>query len=377
MTSLTVKKGHSLNQDEVAAIEEIKEKIYSEKAKVYFLFIGAEYDFSLLGPLIKKAFSHAEVVACSTSGEISDIGYSDYSLSGFSLSSERLSVKNFFIKDLDQFDPVKAKEFAGSLDYDFSQEQLLNPGLERFGFLTIDGLSFKEEDTAGVLSSALGGIPFTGGSAADHLLFKETLVYHDGCFHRNCAVFSLFTTDHQFKLLKTQHFSPVDEVKMVVTSANTHKRVAYEINGMPAATEYARLIGVKEEDLGPDIYSAYPLMLKIGGEYYIRSIKNIGHDGSISFFCSVEEGIVLTLAKGDDIVGKLDHYLEAVEEEFQPKVILGCECVLRKKEVQNEDLVEQSSLVMRRHNVMGFHTYGEQLNGLHINQTFTGIAFGD
>ncbi len=76
-------------------------------------------------------------------------------------------------------------------------------------------------------------------------------------------------------------------------------------------------------------------------------------------------------------MGKLDHYLEAVEEEFQPKIILGCECVLRKREVQNKNLVEQSSLVMRRHNVMGFHTYGEQLNGLHINQTFTGIAFGD
>jgi len=26
--------------------------------------------------------------------------------------------------------------------------------------------------------------------------------------------------------------------------------------------------------------------------------------------------------------------------------------------------------------VIGFNTYGEQFNGMHINQTFTGVAIG-
>jgi hypothetical protein len=26
--------------------------------------------------------------------------------------------------------------------------------------------------------------------------------------------------------------------------------------------------------------------------------------------------------------------------------------------------------------VVGFHTYGEQFNAMHLNQTLTGIAFG-
>jgi hypothetical protein len=30
----------------------------------------------------------------------------------------------------------------------------------------------------------------------------------------------------------------------------------------------------------------------------------------------------------------------------------------------------------RRYNVAGFHTYGEQFNAMHLNQTFTGVAIG-
>jgi len=31
--------------------------------------------------------------------------------------------------------------------------------------------------------------------------------------------------------------------------------------------------------------------------------------------------------------------------------------------------------VLRRHNVRGFSTYGEQLGALHVNHTMTGVAF--
>jgi hypothetical protein len=33
--------------------------------------------------------------------------------------------------------------------------------------------------------------------------------------------------------------------------------------------------------------------------------------------------------------------------------------------------------ILRDNNVVGFNSYGEQFGGIHINQTFTGIAIGD
>ena len=32
--------------------------------------------------------------------------------------------------------------------------------------------------------------------------------------------------------------------------------------------------------------------------------------------------------------------------------------------------------VLRRHNAVGFNTYGEQFCGVHVNQTLTAIALG-
>jgi hypothetical protein len=33
--------------------------------------------------------------------------------------------------------------------------------------------------------------------------------------------------------------------------------------------------------------------------------------------------------------------------------------------------------IMKHNQVFGFSTYGEQYDGLHMNQTFTGIAIGN
>ena len=39
-------------------------------------------------------------------------------------------------------------------------------------------------------------------------------------------------------------------------------------------------------------------------------------------------------------------------------------------------LNERVSQLMVDNNVVGFATYGEQFNGMHVNQTFTGVALG-
>ncbi|MDI9750570.1 hypothetical protein QM285_22475, partial [Stutzerimonas stutzeri] len=48
----------------------------------------------------------------------------------------------------------------------------------------------------------------------------------------------------------------------------------------------------------------------------------------------------------------------------------------RRKQSQPMVSSEQTSAFLRRQQVIGFNTYGEQFNGMHINQTFTGVAIG-
>jgi hypothetical protein len=57
-----------------------------------------------------------------------------------------------------------------------------------------------------------------------------------------------------------------------------------------------------------------------------------------------------------------------------PDTIIGFDCILRRIEAEQKQQSGAVSQVLADHNVVGFSTYGEQYNGLHINQTMTGVA---
>jgi hypothetical protein len=151
----------------------------------------------------------------------------------------------------------------------------------------------------------------------------------------------------------------------------------YEIDGRPAAEEYARLAGTTVADLGPMYFSAMPVVVLMGGGNYVRSIQQANPDGSLTFYCAIEEGLVLRVANGIDMVAGLERALAEMREAVgQPQLVLGCDCILRKLEAIQTGVVDRAEAVFLENNVVGFHGYGEQYRGVHVNQTLTGIAIG-
>jgi hypothetical protein len=160
---------------------------------------------------------------------------------------------------------------------------------------------------------------------------------------------------------------------MVVTAADPDRRVVTEINGESAAQEYSRLIGRSVGELTAEVFAQHPMMLKVNGDYYVRSIQKMNADGSFTFFCAIEAGIVLHLGRGLDVLETLELALAA---QPQPELILGCDCILRRIEFEQRGLEERVGELFVRNRVFGFSTYGEQYGGIHVNQTFTGVSIG-
>ncbi len=83
------------------------------------------------------------------------------------------------------------------------------------------------------------------------------------------------------------------------------------------------------------------------------------------------------MAHGEDILSNLDTALkEAAGKIGEVELILGCDCILRLLECRARNIVDAVSARLVASRVIGFNTFGEQYRGMHINQTFTGIAFG-
>jgi len=129
--------------------------------------------------------------------------------------------------------------------------------------------------------------------------------------------------------------------------------------------------------LTPHVFAAHPVVVRIGNADFVRSIQRVNGDGSLSFFCAIDRGIVFRMAHGEDILSNLDTALkEAAGKIGEVELILGCDCILRLLECRARNIVDAVSARLAASRVIGFNTFGEQYRGMHINQTFTGIAFG-
>lgn len=371
-----IRLGQSSATDPAVAVEEFYQAVAQPDSALVIFFCSSQYDLPQLAAELNRRFADTPVIGCTTAGEIGPAGYLSGSLCGFSLPAANFNVATALLNDLQNFEVDRGYYFARVLRQRLESQVPETYFGNSFAFLMIDGLSIREEPVARSIHGELGRIPLFGGSAGDGLKFEQTWVFHQGAFHSDAALLALINTSLPFQTFKTQHFISETE-RLVVTEADTAQRIVREINGLPAAEEYARLVGTDVEHLNTAHFAASPVVVVIDGTDYVRSIKQINPDGSLTLFSAVEEGLVFRVARGGDLTGKLESALAELTAELgEPQLMIVCDCVLRNQEIS--ELGQKSAVgdIFKRYRAVGFSTYGEQFGGVHVNQTLTGIAIG-
>lgn len=375
-TSSEIRHGASAADDPKDAVRELHRAIALEDPALVIFYCSPRYDREAIAAEVRACFGDANVIGCTTAGEISPAGYRNGSLVGVALSKSVADCATMRLDDLSTFELADGTAMTSALLDQLRDRDAKPSGENSFGFMLIDGLSTKEEHVVSGIYRGMGDIPLVGGSAADGDAFVETFVYHDGAFHSDACVLSVVRTSLPFEVFRTQHFVPTDR-KMVVTGADVATRTVFEINGESAAGEYARVLGLDSDNLSSLTFAAHPVVVRVGGEYYVRSIMKSNDDGSLSFACAIDEGIVVTVAEGVDVIENLsDAFCEVRSRIGQPQLVLGCDCFFRLLELDQREIRDEVAGIMAANNVVGFATYGEQFHGMHINQTFTGVALG-
>lgn len=358
------------------AVAELHRGLAQPDMSLALFFCSNEFDRETLAAAIDDTFAGVPVIGCTTAGEIGPAGCRDHSLTGVSFARSVCSAVIGHLDDLHAFRLSDGVAFAHDLRRRLEVGAPRATAQNTFAFLLVDGLFGHEEQLAHALQEGLGEIVLVGGSAGDSMRFATTYIFHDGEFATEAAVLVLVSTPLPFMAFKTQHFEPTDE-RLVVTEADPAARVVHEINGLPAASEYARMLGVDPADLGPAHFAASPVVVLIDGTNYVRSIQKANPDDSLKFYCAIERGVVLRMAKGVDLARNLETALAQVRARIgPPQVVLTFDCILRKLEISQAGMEQAVGDVLRANNAVGFNTYGEQFCGVHVNQTLTAIAIG-
>ncbi len=361
-------------QDEVIAISELKNNLKISHLGGLLFFCSSSYQLQKLAMAINDAFD-CPVIGCTTSGEIGK-KYRSGSIVALALSTSHFALHSVLLTNIKDFDQENATQSVKEMEHDLVFSSYYSND-KMFGFLLSDGLAMQEEKIISTVYQALGGMDVFGGSAGDDLKFKQTCVFFEGQFYSNAAITSVIEVTADIDLFSLQHFAPSGK-ELITTDVDYKNRLVYEINGEPAAIAYAKINDLNVNDLSNKDFAMYPLMLSLNDEWYIRSIANVNADKSLSFYCAIDSGLPLTIGSGICMVENLENQVAKIAAEFKEIYFtLGCDCIFRQLEIAEKKQFTEIESLLSQLNFIGFSTYGEQLNGVHINQTLVAIVVGE
>jgi hypothetical protein len=344
----------------------------------WLLFATTDYDMGRLARALARR-DIAPALGAATGCAIGDQGFLRHGVTGLYLPDERFVVADALIEDAAHFGLPAARALASSL-----REQLRRAGPAApealFGVVLVDAEARCEERLIAALGMEFAGLPLVGGSAGD-VYFNpaghppgSTRLLYKGRALRNAAIFCLVAGDARVMAVSHHHFT-VGERKIVITAADPERRIVREINGRPALREYAAACGLRRRSTALADYAPYPLMIRIGGQYFARGVQRVHPDGSMEFACAMEAGVVAAIAAPGDMLSRLEGLLAEIQRSIgAPQLVIGFDCAARTVVMEQDGLTGAVAELFRRHRVVGFSTLGEQFNTVHVNNSFTALA---
>lgn len=388
MAHLHTKICRSSHTSEKVAVQEILATIIDDDTRVIIYFASPLYNQATLA----SAFAEQLAVAmpghnishfgCTTAGELSNYGFSHDTLVAMSINSQRIQV------GLGIYEGITSSPMNGgadalnraALDLGTTLEAIKQkPGYSSnyFAFSLIDGLARVEEFVMLAMKGAAANIKIVGGSAADNMAFKHTVIHANGQTYTDAVLVALFETDLPFEIISTHHFVPTDTF-FTVTNANSKERIVYEMDGDLASQVYAKHLGLSEEQLDDTVLHCNPVSIKQYGQYFLRSPMEILPDGSIRFACFIEYGEQVHLMQQCCLIETTREAMTNLQATLGTVTGMVCvNCAGRYSGIVANHLQEEITQILGFAPFIGFNSYGEQYNNLHMNQTLTLMAFGE
>ncbi|MEI7663334.1 MAG: FIST N-terminal domain-containing protein [Bacteroidota bacterium] len=308
---------------------------------------------------IKSAYPAAQIVGCSTSGEIYQEEVFNHNIVCTAVWFEKTEIKiaSEPINTVEDSFQVGEK-LAGELDKDHLVHiMVLSEGLNINGSELTKGLNHRLGDRISV----------TGGLAGDQANFAETVIVHNQAAVKNLVLAIGFYGDH----LEVGYGSMGGWDSFGVDREVTRSKgnILYELDGQPALELYKRYLGSHAAEL-PASALLFPLSLRLKDSdiALVRTVLAVNEaDGSMVFAGDLPMGEYVRLMKAnfDRLIDGANGAAEMSKTSLrnsEPDLAILISCVGRKLVLKQrvEEELERIREVLGSHpNITGFYSYGE------------------
>ncbi len=308
---------------------------------------------------VKKAYPAAQIVGCSTAGEICQENVFDNNIVCTALWFEKSSIQLVEEKISNVEDSFSVGEkLASKLD----KEQLVHIMVLSEG-INING----SELTKGFNKQLNNSVSVTGGLAGDQANFIETLVVNNGVGEPNKVLaIGFYGKNLQVGYGSMGGWDSFGVDREVTKSAGN---VLYELDGKPALELYKKYLGAHASDL-PLSALLYPLnlMIKDTDISLVRTVLSVNEAaGSMTFAGDIPQGEYVRLMKANYnlLIEGANGAAEMSKTSFRdldPDFAILISCVGRKlvlKQRVEEELEAVREVVGSKAAMTGFYSYGE------------------
>ncbi|AFJ02903.1 hypothetical protein Q7C_1762 [Methylophaga frappieri] len=331
---------------------------------------------------LQKRYPDAQIIGCTTSGEITGDGVFDDSLHITAMHWERSQLR-FIAK------PVNSMAQSHALGAQIANE-LLAPDLKGL-FVLSDGLNVNGSELVEGLQEVLPNIPITGGLAGDAAQFTQTLMLNDGKIQDRVVIaVGIYGQDAIVTSGAQGGWKPYGPPRRITRA---EKNVVFELDNKPALPLYKMYIGYYANTL-PSSGLNFPFAIMDDKNInVIRTLLSINEqDNSLTFAGNIETGATVRFLKSDHdqlVIGASDAARQILEKgvNINDKALAICVSCVGRKLVMDEQVSDEVFAVQRllgmQTAITGFYSNGEicsgedDRHGLLHNQTMTIAYLGE
>jgi hypothetical protein len=312
---------------------------------------------------LKKRYPTAQIIGCTTSGEISPSGVFDDSIQITAIQWQKV---------IQRVAQSKSSNMQDSFETAVNLAKQLKADTLRTVLVISDGLNVNGSELISGFQSVLGDIPIIGGLAGDGGAFIKTLqIFNDTISDRMVIAVGLYGDALITASGALGGWRPYGPPRKVTKSI---KNVVYELDGKPALSLYQMYIGAAFSKGLPGSGLKFPLAIIEEGKRDVEKIRTLlaidTKENSLTFAGNVEEGETVRLCQTnhDRLVegagAAANLVLDGLDahKTNQPGLALCVSCVGRKG-VMAEQVVDEVKLVQQilgpQTSVAGFYSYGE------------------
>ena len=313
---------------------------------------------------LKSRYPTAQLVGCTTSGEINVKGVFDDSIQMTAIQWE---------KTVQRVAQTKMTATQNSHEVGALLGKQLKAGDLRTVMIFADGLNVNGEELVLGFQSVLGtGVPLIGGMAGDGATFTKTLqLFNESISDNQVIAVGLYGNALVTSSGALGGWRPFGPPRTVTRS---EKNVVFELDGKPALPLYRMYIGEHYSKGLPGTGLKFPFAVMEADSRDVAKIRTLGafdaKANSVSFFGNVPEGSTVRLCQTnhDRLVEGAGNAANLVIDGLstsktnQPGLAICVSCVGRKgvmAELVGDEVKLVQQILGPQTSLTGFYSYGE------------------